>query len=229
MYGVIPSGLRLEYHRRFPRNDVFSQMLVDLFTAVPPSLNMMDAVVGMEGEGPSSGIPKRLGLVISGRDGVAVDAVASRIVGTDPLQVFTTSFAAARGLGVGDLERIEILGERVRNVEARDFRPSLVATGSSIYAYVSGRLILTPEVIPEKCQACLECINICPVRTIRQVKGKAWISKSECIHCLCCHEVCAYRAIRLRQRTVGRLFRGAERLFKKVRTLFRKASLFVFL
>ncbi|MGB7295334.1 MAG: DUF362 domain-containing protein, partial [Candidatus Aminicenantales bacterium] len=49
MSGIIPSGLRLEYHRRFPRNDVFSQMLVDVFSAAPPSLTVMDAVVGMEG------------------------------------------------------------------------------------------------------------------------------------------------------------------------------------
>ncbi|MBN2408469.1 MAG: DUF362 domain-containing protein [Candidatus Aminicenantes bacterium] len=229
MYGIIPSGLRLEYHRRFPRNDVFSQMLVDVFSAAPPSLNIMDAVVAMEGEGPSSGIPRRLGLVIAGRDGVAVDAAASRIVGTDPFQVFTTSFAAARGIGVGDLERIDIRGERIRSVEARDFRPSAIATGifrrrlpSFLYATVSGQLVLTPEIVPQKCQACLECIRICPARTIREVKGKAWIDKSECIHCLCCHEVCIHRSIRLRQRPVGRLVRGAERLFKKAKTLVGK-------
>lgn len=229
MYGVIPSGLRLEYHRRFPRNDVFSQMLVDVFSAAPPGLSVMDAVVGMEGEGPSSGIPRRLGLVMAGRDAVAVDAVASRIVGIGPLQVFTTSVAASRSLGVGDLQRIEILGERIQNVELRDFRPSLVAAGvlrrrlpSSLYAYISGQLILTPEVITEKCQACLECVEICPVKTIRKVKGKAWIDKSKCIHCLCCHEVCIHRSIRLRQRPVGRIVRSAERLFKKAKKLVRK-------
>ncbi len=228
MYGIIPCGLRLEYHRRFPRNEVFSRMLVDVFSASPPSLSIMDAVIGMEGEGPSSGVPRKIGLIIGSRDAVAVDAVASRVVGYHPLSVFTTSVAHDRGLGIGDLQRIDILGERVQDVEVQDFRPSALAAGlfrrwlpSFIYAYVSGQLILTPEVVPEKCQACLECIHICPTRTIREINGRPWIEESGCINCLCCHEVCIHRSIRLRQRSVGRCIRSADRLKKKIKQLIR--------
>ncbi|MFZ2055433.1 MAG: DUF362 domain-containing protein [Candidatus Aminicenantales bacterium] len=229
MYGVIPYGLRLEYHRRFPRNDIFSRMLVDVFSAAPPRLTIMDAVVGMEGEGPSSGVPRKIGLIIAGRDAVAVDAVAARVAGYHPSAVFTTSAANARGLGVGDLQGIDILGEKIQNAEVKDFRPSSLATGmfsrwlpSFMYAYVSGQLILTPEIIPGKCNACLECIAICPAKTIRKVRGKARVDKTGCIHCLCCHEVCIHRSIRLRQRPVGRIIRSADRLHKKVKKLLRK-------
>jgi uncharacterized protein (DUF362 family)/Pyruvate/2-oxoacid:ferredoxin oxidoreductase delta subunit len=229
MFGAIPSGLRLEYHRRFLRNDVFSQMLVDVCAAAPPHLTIMDAVVGMEGEGPSSGVPKKVGLIISGRDPVAVDAVASRVAGHDPLSIFTTSIADARGLGVGDLRRIDILGEKIQDVEVKDFRPSVRATGmfsrwlpSFIYAHISGQLILTPEVIRKKCAGCLECIKICPAKTIHEVAGKAWVDETGCIHCLCCHEVCIHRSFRLRHRPLGRLLRGAERLYKEVKRRLRK-------
>jgi uncharacterized protein (DUF362 family)/ferredoxin len=229
MYGVIPYGFRLDGHRRFLRNDLFSRMLVDVFSAFPRQFTIMDAVVGMEGEGPSSGLPKKIGLVISGADGVAVDAVASRIAGYDPLQVLTTSEAQARGLGVGDLSSIDIVGEKVEDIESRDFRPSSAATGlfrhwlpSFFYAYVSGQLILTPEVIPSKCTACLDCINICPAKTISLVQDRARVDEARCIHCLCCHEVCFYRSIRLKQRPVGRILRRGSRLYQVIKNLLQR-------
>ena len=236
MYGVIPYGLRLEFHRRFPRSHVFSQMLVDVFSAVPPYLNIMDAVVGMEGEGPSAGSPKPIGLIIAGRDGVAVDAVASHVVGLFPLSVFTTADAHARGLGVGDFRQIDIRGNMSLAGALKDFQPSSLATGmfrrwlpSLFYGYVSGQLILTPKIDAEGCQACLDCLRACPAVTIREVGGKAWIDDTGCIHCLCCHEVCIHRAIRLRQRPLGRVFRGADRLRKTIIKRLRRGSLLFFL
>lgn len=226
MYGVIPCGFRLDGHRRFLRSDQFSRMLVDVFSAVPRQLTIMDAIIGMEGEGPSSGVPKTMGLIISGKDGVAVDAVASRIAGYSPLHIFTTSEAQARGLGVGDLRSIKVVGEKVEDVECRDFRPSLAAAGlfrhwlpSFLYAYVSGQLVLTPEVLPAKCTACLDCIDICPAKTISLVSDKAWVDENRCIHCLCCHEVCLHRSIRLKQRPLGKLFRGGIRLYEAMKSL----------
>lgn len=235
MYGVIPYGLRLEFHRRFPRSYVFSQMLVDVFSVVPPNLNIMDAVVGMEGEGPSSGSPKPIGMIIAGRDGVAVDAVASHVVGLIPLSVFTTADANARGLGVGDIRQIDIRGKMPLAGPVKDFQPSSLATGmfrrrlpSLFYAYVSGQLILTPKIDAEECQACLDCLRACPAVTIREVGGKAWIDEAGCIHCLCCHEVCIHGAIRLRQRPLGRVFRGADRLRKAVSKRLRRGPLLFF-
>jgi len=226
IYGVIPYGLRLDGHRRFLRNDLFSRMLVDVFSAVPRQFTIMDAVIGMEGEGPSSGVPKKIGLIISGADGVAVDAVASRIAGYVPLHVLTTAEAHARNLGLGDLRRIEVVGEKIADVRVGDFRPSSAATGlfrrwlpSFVYAYVSGQLILTPEVDPAKCAACLECLKICPAETINLVRNKARVEEARCIHCLCCHEVCVYRSIRLKQRPLGRAIRAGSKLYKMIKNL----------
>ncbi len=229
MFGVIPYGLRLEYHRRFPRNDVFSQMLVDVFSAAPPTLTIMDAVVGMEGEGPSSGVPKKIGLLVAGGDAVAVDTVALRVTGHHHPAVFTNSAADARGLGNGDLRHIDVVGELLHDSEVKDFCPSSMATGlfrrwlpSFVYGYVSGQLKLTPEIVPEECRECLECITICPAKTIHEIRGKAWVDETRCIHCLCCHEVCIHRAIRLHQRPVGRIVRRAERLLKTVKKRIRR-------
>jgi len=229
MYGVIPHGLRLAYHRRFVRNDVFSQMLVDLFSCVRPHLNIMDAVVSMEGEGPSAGLPKKVGLILASRDAVALDAVAARIVGYAPLAIYTTVFAHKGGLGAGDVGQIEIAGERLEDVAVGDFRHSAVAISlfrrwlpSLVYAYVQDQLALIPQVRREACGACLECISICPRRAISLVDGAAHIDEPNCIRCLCCHEVCQYRAIKLNQLPLGRLLRKGEAVFKKAGAILRK-------
>lgn len=222
MFGVIPYGLRLNYHRRFIRNDVFSQMLVDLFSCVPPYLTIMDAVVGMEGEGPSSGAPKNIGLILASPDAVALDAAATRIVGYEPLRVFTTYYAHERGLGVGDINLIEIAGEKIEDVEVKNFRHSAVAVSlfrkklpSFLYAYLQEQLRLTPEVLKKNCTACLECVDICPLQAISLPEKVAWIDEKKCIHCLCCHEVCRFEAIRLKQLPLGRLMRGGSTIYRK--------------
>ena len=93
MFGVIPHGFRHRYHREFIKNDVFSQMLVDIFSCVPPHLTIMDAIVAMEGEGPSAGSPKKVGVIIASKDAVAVDAVALKITGSNPMNIYTTQNA----------------------------------------------------------------------------------------------------------------------------------------
>jgi uncharacterized protein (DUF362 family)/Pyruvate/2-oxoacid:ferredoxin oxidoreductase delta subunit len=223
LYGIIPYGLRIEYHRRFRRSDVFSQMLVDLYSCLPPRLTIMDAVVGMDGEGPSSGAAKRIGLILGGADAVAVDALATGLVGLDPLQVWTTSRAHERGLGVGDLRLIDTAGEQVADVMVKDFRPSAVAVRflnkrlpSFLYAYFQSQLVLIPEIVPGMCAACWECLKICPAQTISERGEKAWVDESRCIHCLCCHEVCSYRSIRLRSKPLGKAIRSMSTLYEKL-------------
>jgi uncharacterized protein (DUF362 family)/Pyruvate/2-oxoacid:ferredoxin oxidoreductase delta subunit len=223
MFGVIPHGLRLDCHRRFIRNDLFSEMLVDVFSCALPHLSIMDAIIGLEGEGPSAGSPKEIGLVLASSDGVALDAVAARIVGHDPLRIYTTYYAHERELGIGDIGLIEITGEQVKDVEVKDFKPSVVAVSlfrrrlpSLLYAYVQGQLALIPEVIGASCTACRECMTICPAKAISLVRRGAWVNEKKCIHCLCCHEVCRFKAIRLKQLPVGRLLRRADAIYRMV-------------
>ncbi len=229
MFGVIPHGLRLEYHRRFVRSDIFSQMLVDLFSSARPHLTIMDAIDAMEGEGPSAGRKKRVGVILVSEDAVAVDAVASRIVGLNPLDIMTTFHAHQRGLGTGAIANIEVVGERISDVEIRDFKHSAVAVGflrrkipAFLYAYIQSQLVLTPEVARDTCEACLECINICPSHAAKLEHSSVHIDNSLCIHCMCCHEVCRFQAIRLKQKPLGRAVRGLIFLHNKMRRVTAK-------
>ncbi|HEX2694522.1 MAG TPA: DUF362 domain-containing protein [Acidobacteriota bacterium] len=221
MFGVIPYGSRLELHSRFPGSDAFGRMLVDIFACVPPRLTLMDGIVAMEGPGPAGGSARPVGLVLAGRDAVAVDAIAQDLVGFGPDDVETTASAARRGLGTADPGAIEIAGEPLADVRVKRFRKASLPVGllkrklpAFLYAYVSGELVLSPEVVPAACTGCGECFNVCPRRAVVMEGGRARIHKEPCIGCLCCHEVCRADAIRLRQRPVGRAARVLASLFR---------------
>jgi len=226
MFGVIPHGFRHRYHRQFIKNDVFSQMLVDIYSCVPPHLTVMDGIVAMEGEGPSTGNKKKMGVIIASEDAVAVDAVASKITGFNPMNIYTTQDAHERGLGIGRIEDIEIAGENIQDVEVKDFKHSAVAIGlfrrklpSFLYAYIQNQLTLIPEIITKKCTACLECVNICPRGAAKPGEDSVRIDKNLCIHCMCCHEVCRYQAIKLKHRPIGKII-GLSFLHKTIVSLF---------
>jgi len=228
MFGIIPLGLRLDYHRQYIKNELFSQMLVDIFSCAPPHLTLMDGVIAMEGEGPSAGNLVNAGLILASQDAVAVDAVASKVIGFNPLDIYTTLFAHERGLGVGKMENIEIMGENIHDVELRNFKKSALAVGllrrkipSLLYAYIQSQLTFIPEVVSSRCNACMECINICPCNAAKLVQDSSWIDEGLCIHCMCCHEVCRFRAIKLKQSFMGKVTRAVISLYEKIMSLGR--------
>lgn len=69
--------------------------ILDIYATVKPQLAIIDGIVGMEGDGPIVGTPKRAGVLVMGRDLPATDATAARIMGIDPLKV--TYLRAAHG------------------------------------------------------------------------------------------------------------------------------------
>jgi uncharacterized protein (DUF362 family) len=96
--------------------------LVDVYSVVKPGFHIVDAIVAMEGDGPNfpPGKPKPLGLVLAGSDGLAVDAVCCHIMGISPTDVKHLRLAHEKGLGVIDLDEINVVGESIEDV-AEDF------------------------------------------------------------------------------------------------------------
>lgn len=94
------------------------EALVDVFSVVKTSFNLVDGMVAMEGDGPNlpPGKSKPLGLLIAGKDAVAVDAVCAKIMGIDPNKVKHLILAQRQGLGVLDLDKIEVRGENLDDV-----------------------------------------------------------------------------------------------------------------
>jgi uncharacterized protein (DUF362 family) len=106
--------------RGFLRSVVaLNRNLVALTRAVGPHLSVLDGFVAMHREGPRHGTPIRLGLALAGTDPVAVDAVGAAAMGFDPMRVGYLRLAHEAGLGVADLGRIEVVGDRLDRVRRR--------------------------------------------------------------------------------------------------------------
>jgi uncharacterized protein (DUF362 family) len=100
--------------------------LVDVYSVVPTTYHLVDGIVALEGDGPNlpPGKSRPLGLLIAGKDGVAVDTVCTKIMGFDPADVKHLQLAKQQGLGIMDLEEITIKGLKLEDVETTFKRPS---------------------------------------------------------------------------------------------------------
>jgi len=205
MFGCIPGKRKVQWHLSTGVDHAsFMGMLVELAGLLKPRLTIMDAVVGMEGNGPGSGDPRTLGLIIAGQDPVAVDVVGAGVVGVAPaiLPVVRAAFDAK--LGETRMENIRILGERLADVQVGHFRLPPREHLEWRMPEWSRRLLkeaLTtrPVINDHHCIKCGICQSHCPQKAIVDADRKPVINYRNCIRCFCCQEFCPSGAI-----TVGK-------------------------
>lgn len=99
LFGTIPGTVKVEYHYRMPELERFSAMLVDVCQYVNPAFTIMDAVWGMEGDGPSAGDPRHIGAILASRSPYALDFAAAGLILSDPTAICTIRRAMERGIG----------------------------------------------------------------------------------------------------------------------------------
>ena len=99
------------------------QKLVDILHYNKPSLTVIDGVHGLEGDHADLGKPVETAVILSGTDTVSVDAIAESVIGLDNLEVDTTRIAHEQGLGIGDRDQIDVVGESVESVRRVFARP----------------------------------------------------------------------------------------------------------
>ena len=107
-------------------NTGINRAIVALNKLVKSDLTIVDGTVGMEGMGPASGTPVNCRLLMAGKNVVAVDSVASSLMGIDPEEVMTIKLGHQAGLGEMDIEKIEVVGERPDEVRMKWKRPDSV-------------------------------------------------------------------------------------------------------
>lgn len=206
MFGSIPGLMKAEMHARFPARSDFAAMLVDLCILTAPQINVLDAVICMEGNGPAGGSLKKVGLLLGGVNPFVLDRIGAYLMGYEANEVGTLSESIKRGLTPENIEEVEISGEDIKPYKSDFLRPDGHAGGivKQIPTLFGGRVQKwmepRPQVIEEKCIGCGECERCCPVKTIEIKDGKAHINSEKCIKCYCCQELCAMKAIRVKRK-----------------------------
>ncbi|MBI4007956.1 MAG: DUF362 domain-containing protein, partial [Planctomycetes bacterium] len=229
MFGSIPASGKKNVHLLAPKSKLMAQALVDVYEVMRPHISIMDAIIGMEGNGPNAGDPKKIGLMLASTDGVALDAVASSIVGFNPMEVPIIRFAHERGLGTADLTEISVFGEAIENVSVPDFKKPSSSSQDFATKYVPNFLLsrmfhhsctTVSTIYQPNCTKCYECITNCPAKAMSASAsgGQVIVDTDKCIGCFCCDEVCNFKAIRMKRTFIGETllamakFLGVERV-----------------
>jgi uncharacterized protein (DUF362 family)/Pyruvate/2-oxoacid:ferredoxin oxidoreductase delta subunit len=203
-FGMVIGLHKAHTHLNAPTADKLASVVTRVFSIVKPTLSIMDGVIGMEGDGPSAGSARNFGIIMASQDAVSMDSVMAKIVGIDPCRVPTTHEAARQGLGIADLNNIEVVGEQVGDVAIKDFRMpktfALLKLPRPIFNIGIKAINFYPHIRQGRCKRCALCFNICPKGAIKKTKKGAYVvNVKECIRCFCCHEVCPHDSIALKK------------------------------
>ena len=212
MYGTVTGLYKAECHSKAPKNEDFAKVVAKIFSVAKPHLTVLDGIVAMEGDGPSAGKARTLGLMMASRDAVAVDACAAAIIGISPMDVLVTKEAFKSGLGEADLARIELAGDPIVDFITADFKLPQTALLKSIPAgiinSVAGLIRFKPYIDMNVCTRCNLCKITCPVGAIEIERDSCKIDYKKCVRCLCCHEVCPYKAISIKRNILTKMVWG---------------------
>ncbi len=213
LYGVIPGTHKSEYHFRHEDPMAFADMLVDLNEYVRPRLCLCDAVEIMEGNGPTMGTPRQLGLLLAGRDPYRLDRLCAALLGLKEREIPYLEAAKRRGLlAPEDPEPASVAAPYA----LRDFRRS-GATASWFARSEEDRglkklmkqgmyvLFRSRPQVGRDCVGCGKCAGDCPASAITIHNGRARIDRASCIRCFCCQEFCPVGAMRVQRSPVAKL------------------------
>ena len=213
-YGFIYGFHKAKGHTQYPSADSFARMLIDLNKCVAPKLYVMDGILAMEGNGPGSGDPVPMNVLLMSTDPVALDSVFSRLVYLKPEMVPTNYHGEKMGLGTWKDEEIALLtldgkismAEAVKKYGNPDFHVDRTEVRKNIWTRMAGALKVfqkKPYIDADKCVRCGICVQSCPVPgkavDFRKGKGKLPVyDYRKCIRCFCCQEMCPKKAIKVK-------------------------------
>ncbi len=206
LFGTVPGLMKPELHMRFPKEDDFATMLVDLCLLVKPQIAVIDAIDAMEGDGPTGGRAKHIGALISSNDTFAADYIACQMANMKPQVLSLLKKAMERGLCPKSLDEIELFGEDFNQFIQKDFlmpksKPLNFVDYLPKFLRPLASKITTPvpKIQTKNCIGCGKCAESCPAHTISIVDKKAIINKENCISCFCCHEMCPMHVIDIKR------------------------------
>ncbi len=221
VFGVVSGQAKAGFHSIYPSPQAVSAFLVRVYAVLTPHLTIADAVTAMEGNGPSNGRPRFVGVLLASRDAVALDATACVALRLAPTAVTMLRLAAQAGLGNLDAARIECVGSGLATLQAAHLRPSVARylrhIPEPVFRLATRLFRLRPVIQEPQCVKCGICVGICPRHAIREkaTNGYPAIVPATCIVCFCCMESCPRGAIAMHLYFAS-VVRFARRLRRKV-------------
>jgi uncharacterized protein (DUF362 family)/Pyruvate/2-oxoacid:ferredoxin oxidoreductase delta subunit len=200
-YGFLPGAQKARLHKVAGSAERFQEMLVDVFKIRVPDLFIVDAVVGMEGNGPASPDLRHIGLILASDNAVALDSVIATMMGIDEPGILRfLRKAKEAGLGDYELKTIEIIGElkRLADFKLPPLSGETLLKNEIVNTFLHSKTIMRPKANSQLCTACGTCVEQCPVSALSMDDHLPQVDTDKCITCFCCQEICPEKAITLR-------------------------------
>ena len=207
IFGIADTQTRKKAHQS-PSKWHLADAVVDLFEVRRPEFHVLDAIVAMEGNGPSHGTPRSVGWVLAGNNALAIDIAAAIIMGyRNPMDIPLLKAAADRLGGPFSMSEIDLVGAQWDELPIAGFKKSsggLRLLPTFLRGLAHGLVSLKPELDASKCIRCNICRDVCPVNAI-SMHPLPEINLKACVACLCCHEMCPTGAMGVRENWLARM------------------------
>ncbi len=194
LFGFVPSLGKAKWHLRCGADKrLFTSLLLDIYTTVGPGLTVLDGIIAMDGEGPTNGRPRNLGIVAVSDDAIALDAFLEKRLSI-PFPLPVSVMAAEKGL----LKEANVVDLGMPAVRDLLLPPSMEVDWNLpplIRETVRRVFTRKPKCARRKCSLCGTCINVCPAGAIAGGETKISFDYHKCIRCFCCSEMCPAGAI----------------------------------
>lgn len=198
-YGILPGAQKARLHKIAGSPAQFHELVVAVYRLRVPDLFIVDAIVGMQGNGPASPDLRDIGLILAGDNGVAVDAVIATMMGVDPGRLGFLRRAAADGLGSWRLADIHVDGvlSLLPDFQLPPLGGEALQNNAAVQEMLESKSRLTPQADPEGCTGCGTCVEQCPAEALTLMDALPEVDMTRCVTCFCCQEMCPEKVMRL--------------------------------
>jgi len=220
LFGAVIGAEKAGWHLKAGSSrELFARLLLEIYLLKKPALNIVDAVIAMEGNGPGNGDPLNLGLLIAGANPVAVDVIAGILSGIPANLLHIENEAKKMGLPGSSLDGIKLCGTPIDTIPEIRFKlPDGLDVQFGLPAALANslknQLTSFPVADQNTCVLCGVCHDACPPGAITIKNSALSVDNARCIRCWCCRELCPHGAMQTRKGVLLRtleLFSGAFR------------------
>jgi len=150
----------------------------------------------MQGNGPANGKVKKAGIVLVSDNSLALDIVATNIIGFNSLKLVFIQELLRRKINPFPIKQKGISKIKIPFKKPFNIKNNIP---EFLKKQLTNLLVLEPIIDNKTCKRCMVCLSQCPVDAIKydKISKNLKIDEKVCIHCFCCHELCPHDSIDL--------------------------------